>query len=116
MVLEGDRGLARMMHGLFFYCPAASYRVDLLPAVRFDDRWKQVMDLDLFARVLLGGGSIALIPDKAYRYRRHDASASATNTRSSVRAKEEAAVIREIVAAAATASSGRRPFVPGGCD
>ncbi len=46
-------------------------------------------------------GSIALIPDKAYRYRRHDASASAKNTRSSVRATEEAAVIREIVAAAA---------------
>ncbi len=101
VVLEGDSGLARMMHGLFFYCPSASYRIDLLPDVRFDDRWKQVMDLDLFARVLLADGSIALIPDKAYRYRRHDASASAMNSRSSLRAKEEAAVIREITALAA---------------
>jgi glycosyltransferase involved in cell wall biosynthesis len=101
MVLEGDRGLARVMHGLFFYCPAASYRVDLLLTVRFDGRWKQVMDLDLFARVLLADGSIALIPERAYRYRRHDAAATAQNTRSSVRATEEAAVIREIVAAAA---------------
>ena len=100
-VLEGDRGLARMMHGLFFYCPSVSYRVDLLPAVRFDERWKQVMDLDLFARVLLADGSIALIPDTAYRYRRHDGSVSAQNTRSSLRATEEGAVIREIVAAAA---------------
>jgi glycosyltransferase involved in cell wall biosynthesis len=112
-MLEGDRGLARIMHGLFFYCPAASYRVDLLPAVRFDERWKQVMDLDLFARVLLADGSIALIPDKAYCYRRHVAATTAQNTRSSVRAAEEAAVIREIVAAAAqrqwrqTARAGR---------
>jgi glycosyltransferase involved in cell wall biosynthesis len=101
VVLEGDSGLARMMHGLFFYCPSVSYRIDLLPDVRFDDRWQQVMDLDLFARVLLADGSIVLVPDKAYRYRRHSASASATNSRSLVRATEEAAVISEIVAAAA---------------
>jgi glycosyltransferase involved in cell wall biosynthesis len=96
-VLEGDRGLARLMHGQFFYCPAVSYRVDLLPALRFDERWRQVMDLDLYARVLLGGGSIALVPERVYRYRRHAAAASAHNSRSPVRATEESAVVREIV-------------------
>ena len=101
VVLEGDRGLERLMHGLFFYSPAVSYRIDLLPDVRFDERWKQVMDLDLFARVLLADGSIALIPDKVYCYRRHADSATAENTRSSVRAKEEAAVSSEIVELAA---------------
>ena len=89
------------MHGQFFYCPAVSYRVDLLPAQRFDDRWKQVMDLDLFTRVLLGGGSIVAIPDRVYRYRRHDAAMTAQNSRSSIRAVEEAEVSREIVALAA---------------
>ena len=54
----GDRGLAHLMHGLFFYCPSVSYRVALLPELRFDPRWRQVMDLDLYARVLLEGGSI----------------------------------------------------------
>jgi glycosyltransferase involved in cell wall biosynthesis len=98
--LEGDRGLARLMHGLFFHCPAVSYRTDLLHAVRFDERWKQVMDLDLFARVLLAEGSIALIADRVYCYRRHDASASAQNSRSSVRVTEEVAVIKEVVAIA----------------
>ena len=101
VMLEGDIGLARLMHGLFFYSPAVSYRIDLLPDVRFDDRWKQVMDLDLLARVLLGGGSIALIPDSLYRYRRHAESMTAVNTRSSLRATEEAAVTSEIVAHAA---------------
>jgi hypothetical protein len=95
------------MHGLFFYCPAVSYRVDLLPALHFDGRWMQVMDLDLFARVLLGDGSIALIPDRMYRYRRHDSAATRRNTQSSLRATEEVAVIREIVAAARRRGWGR---------
>lgn len=99
-VLLGDRGLSRILHGLFFYTPAVSYRVDLLPELRFDPRWQQVMDLDLYARVLLGGGSIALVDDRVYRYRRHDASASARHARSSVRRREEAAVTNEVVAAA----------------
>ncbi|MEP7113940.1 MAG: glycosyltransferase [Ilumatobacteraceae bacterium] len=99
-VLAGDRGLARVMHGQFFYCPAVSYRVELLPPLHFDGRWRQVMDLDLFARLLLGGGSIALVPERAYRFRRHDASESALNWRSFVRATEETEVIGEIVGAA----------------
>ena len=49
--LAGDQGLARLMRGLFFYCPSVSYRVDLLPELRFDPRWRQVMDLDLYARI-----------------------------------------------------------------
>ena len=97
-ILEGDRGLARLMHGLFFYCPAVSYRVDLLPTLRFDERWKQVMDLDLFARILLGGGSIAVIPDRVYCYRRHGEAMTTKNSGSSVRASEEKAVITEVVA------------------
>lgn len=99
-VLMGDSGLARVLHGLFLYCPAVSYHVDHLPALRFDARWKQVMDLDLFARVLLAGGSIALVPERVYRYRRHDAGATRQNTRSGLRAREEALVIVEIVAVA----------------
>ena len=98
--LAGDRGLARMMCGLFFYCPSVSYRVSLLPDLRFDDRWRQVMDLDFYSRILLGGGSIALIPDLAYRYRRHKDTMTAQNSRSLVRLEEEVAVSREVSVAA----------------
>jgi hypothetical protein len=98
--LAGDEGVARLMRGLFFYCPSVSYRVDLLPQVRFDDRWQQVMDLDLYARILLDGGSIALVPDRVYRYRRHDTTMTAQNSRSLVRLGEEMAVSREVAAAA----------------
>jgi glycosyltransferase involved in cell wall biosynthesis len=100
--LVGDRGLARLMRGLFFYCPSVSYRVSLLPEVRFDERWRQVMDLDFYSRILLGGGSIALIPDLAYRYRRHEDTMTAQNSRSLVRLGEEVAVSREVSVAART--------------
>ena len=98
--LVGDRGLARMMCGLFFYCPSVSYRVSLLPELRFDERWRQVMDLDFYSRILLGGDSIALVPDRAYRYRRHDDTMTAHNSRSLVRLEEEVAVSREVSVAA----------------
>lgn len=96
----GDEGLAKLMHGLFFYCPAVSYRIALLPGVRFDDRWRQVMDLDFYARVLLGGGSIVCVPDRVYRYRRHQATMTAQNSRSLVRLAEEVSVSREVAAEA----------------
>ena len=94
--LAGDNGLARLMHGLFFYTPSVSYRVELLPDVRFDERWRQVMDLDFYARVLLEGGSIAFVPDRVYRYRRHEATMTAQNSRSLVRLDEEVAISREV--------------------
>ena len=98
--LAGDRGLARLMRGLFFYCPSVTYRVSLLPELRFDERWQQVMDLDFYSRILLGGGSIALIPDLAYRYRRHNDTMTAQNSRSLVRLEEEVAVSHEVSNAA----------------
>ena len=100
--LVGDRGLARVIRGLFFYCPSVSYRVSLLPELRFDYRWRQVMDLDFYSRILLGGGSIALVPDRAYRYRRHKDTMTAQNSRSLVRLEEEVAVSCEVREAART--------------
>src|SRR3954454_10781550 len=81
LVLAGDDGLAKLMRGQFFYCPSVSYRTDLLPNLRFDTRWRQVMDVDLYSRVLLQGGSIALVPDRVYRYRRHAETMTAANSR-----------------------------------
>ena len=96
----GDTGLARLMWGQFFYCPSVSYRVELLPALRFDARWQQVMDLDLYSRVLLEGGTIVFVPEAVYRYRRHGATMTAQNSRSLVRLDEEVAICREVAVAA----------------
>ena len=94
MLLEGDRGLARLMHGQFMYCPAVAYRTRLLPDVGFDNAWCQVMDLDLYTRIVLGGGSILLDRSQVYAYRRHAGSATARNTAAFLRLSEETAVAR----------------------
>jgi glycosyltransferase involved in cell wall biosynthesis len=98
--LVGDEGLARLMLGQFFYCPSVSYRVGLLPELRFDERWQQVMDLDLYARILLDGGSIVLVPQRVYRYRRHTDTMTSQNSRSLLRLEEEVAISREVAAVA----------------
>lgn len=99
-VLQGDDGMRRLLRGLFFYCPAVSYRVALLPQPAWDARWRQVMDLDLYGRMLLNGGSIALEPRCTYRYRRHGGTMTELNSSSLLRTEEETAVVAELAGAA----------------
>lgn len=98
--LEGERGLRLLLRGQFFYCPAVSYRLALLPRPAWDDRWRQVMDLMLYGRILLAGGSIELEPARVYRYRRHAGSETQQNSATLSRTEEEIAACRELAAAA----------------
>ena len=100
--LIGDRGLQRLLRGQFFYCPAVSYRLALVPRPAWDARWRQVMDLMLYGRVLLAGGSIELLPERLFRYRRHEASETQLNSATLSRTVEEHAACRELAAAAGT--------------
>jgi glycosyltransferase involved in cell wall biosynthesis len=95
-VLRGDEGLARIMHAFFVYTPAISYRPALLPDGWFDGRWRQVMDVDLIARLLFDGGSIVLDRTPAYRYRRHEGTVTAQNARAFTRLAEETEIARLI--------------------
>ena len=99
--LEGEQGLRLLLRGQFFYCPAVSYRWELLERPAWDDRWRQVMDLMLYGRVLLSGGSIELEPARVYRYRRHAASETQLNSVDLSRTQEEIAACRELAAGAA---------------
>lgn len=94
--LAGERGLRLLLRGQFFYCPAVSYRVGLLRLPAWNERWGQVMDLELYARVLLDGGTILLDPACTYRYRRHQASATQVNSSTLVRSREETELCRAL--------------------
>ncbi len=98
--LEGERGLRLLLRGQFFYCPAVSYRWALLPEPAWDARWHQVMDLMLYGRLLLAGGSIELEPRRVFRYRRHPSSETQQNSASLSRTDEEILACRELAAAA----------------
>lgn len=94
--LHGDPGLARLMHGFFVYCPAISYRPALLPQPWFDPSWRQVMDVELFSRILLHGGTFIVDRTVSYAYRRHDGTVTAQNGRQFTRLAEETAIARQI--------------------
>jgi glycosyltransferase involved in cell wall biosynthesis len=105
--LHGDRGLARLMHGFFVYCPAISYRPALLPTPWFDASWRQVMDVELFARILLHDGEFVVDRTVSYAYRRHEGTVTAQNGRQFTRLAEETA-IAQIIADQARAKGWRR--------
>ncbi|MEK7422236.1 MAG: glycosyltransferase [Actinomycetota bacterium] len=96
--LQGERGLERLLRGQFFYCPSVSYRLAMLRLPAWNTRWQQVMDLELYSRVLLDGGEIRLISRPLFRYRRHDESMTQLNSVTMVRSEEETALCRELVA------------------
>ena len=94
--LKGEAGLRRLLRGQFLYCPAVSYRLTLLPKPAWNERWKQVMDLELYGRLLLDGHSIRLQSEPLYRYRRHAGATTAVNSGNLVRTLEETEVCREL--------------------
>ncbi len=98
--LAGEQGMRLLLRGQFFYCPAVSYRWALLQPPVWDDRWRQVMDLMLYGRTILVGGSVELEPARVYRYRRHAGSETQQNSATLSRTEEETAACRELAAAA----------------
>lgn len=100
-VERGQRALVRLMVGQWIVCPAVAYRRDLLGGRRFSIELEQALDLELFARLVLDGATIASVPDTVYRYRRHTSSQTARTTADGVRFREEAEVHRRVATAAA---------------
>jgi glycosyltransferase involved in cell wall biosynthesis len=100
LVLHGKSAIESLMHGDFIMCPTVCYRRSRLPAERFDDRWRQVLDLDFFTRILLEGGTMVGLPAVAYAYRRHDENATAQQTETLLRFEEESRIHDQVTAIA----------------
>lgn len=94
--LRGETGLRVLLRGQFFYCPAVSYRVERIREMSWNARWGQVMDLELYGRMILGDGSIELCDERVYRYRRHEGSATQVNSAALLRSEEETLLCREL--------------------
>jgi glycosyltransferase involved in cell wall biosynthesis len=99
--LEGGAALAALLRGNFIMCPTVCYRKSVLAQRRFAADWKQVHDLELYARLLLDGEHLIGLPEVAYAYRRHAGNATAQQTRDLSRFREEAALYDRLAALAA---------------
>lgn len=99
-VVRGEEGLRAVFKGNFVMCPTMCYRRRDLPANGFDERWRQVLDLDLIARLLFDGRELLGLPDVCYRYRRHQSNLTSVQSDSLVRFEEERDLYRETAAKA----------------
>jgi glycosyltransferase involved in cell wall biosynthesis len=98
--LFGEEGVAALMRGNFIMCPTVCYARSRVP--RFDSRWKMVLDLDFYFRVLRKGAEIVGLPETAYAYRRHSENATTKYTENLLRFEEEVALYREAGAQSAS--------------
>jgi glycosyltransferase involved in cell wall biosynthesis len=89
VVTNGELGLWSLAKGQWIFCPTLCYRQSLIPAGKFSNDWKMVLDLELMSRILLDGGSIVGSPVVAYRYRRHSDNQTVELTNSDKRFEEE---------------------------
>ena len=116
-VLQGEAAVAALVRGNFIVCPTVCYRRSVLAGRRFDPRWRFVLDLDFFTRLLAGGETLVGLRAAGYRYRRHADSTTSRYDDSLVRFAEEVAFARHAGRAAAArgwagaARAARSPWV-----
>jgi len=77
------------MKGNWLYVPAMCFRTDVVSRVGPIDQFASIADLAWVIDMLLGGGTMALDPTPAFRYRRHAASHSSLHAKSLLRFEEE---------------------------
>lgn len=87
--LDGRAALESLMRGNWLYVPAMCFRRDVVPRAQRLGEYKSIADLAWVADMLLGGGTLALDPTPAFRFRRHAASHSSVHAKNVMRFDEE---------------------------
>ncbi|MHA7262564.1 glycosyltransferase family 2 protein [Arthrobacter sp. TMN-37] len=105
-ILEGDRLAAHLMHGNWLYWPSLAFRRDILKRHDFRDDFSVIQDLALVLDLLLAGEKLLFVPEVAFHYRRHLASASSEELVDGARFAGERAFFR--LAAALSSQAGWR--------
>lgn len=95
-ILSGEAGVVSLLRGNYIMCPTMCYRRGRIPAEGFAQEWKMVADLEFYLRILMSGGRFVGLPQRAYRYRRHDQNATVIYTRSLQRFEEEVTLYERV--------------------
>ena len=93
-VFEGEGVLSTLLRGDWSYFPSICWRRDVLEQHRFSKEFEITLDLVIKTDILLDGGSLALLPETVFEYRRHAASASSYTAKDGTRFDEELAFYR----------------------
>lgn len=96
ITLSGDKGLSSLFKGCFIFCPSICYKTSVIKKYKFRQQWQMVLDLDLYARLLMDGHSSYGTNKEAYRYRRHDNNQTVKLTKDFKRFDEEVLLYDDI--------------------
>ena len=99
--LRGAPALEAVMAGNFIMSPTLCFRKAALGSRRFDTRWKQVLDLDLTARLLMDGEELIYSRSVEYAYRRHAEATTALQSETRIRFDEEVELFDRVAERAA---------------
>jgi glycosyltransferase involved in cell wall biosynthesis len=94
--LRGEDALASLLRGNWTYFPSLCWRRDRITGPGFRQDLTVCVDLALLADVLMAGGNLVVVPDVAFRYRRHGGSVSSVQARDVDRFDEESALFEEL--------------------
>ena len=95
-VLGGEELIASLLRGNWTYFPGLAWRRELIAEIGFRPDYHVVQDLALLIDIVVAGGELALMPQPAFRYRRHRGSDSSVKTLTGDRFREERDYYREI--------------------
>lgn len=95
-IVTGERAAVRLLHGAWTYFPAISWRRDVLEHHPFRPGLETALDLVLIVELLMEGERLLLLKNRAFKYRRHSASASSLRAADAQRFTEEAKVFAEL--------------------
>lgn len=88
-VLQGQSAFESLFSGCFIMCPTVCYNLTVLGTRRFALGFKQVQDLEFYARLLDDGLTLKGTNQIAYAYRRHASNATSIQTATLLRFEEE---------------------------
>lgn len=97
--LRGEPLLTSLLTGNWTYFPSLCWRREVIVPIGFRIDLAVTLDLALLAQVVLDGGQLVTVPEKAFVYRRHAASVSSVTARSADRFDEEQRLFTELAAA-----------------
>lgn len=89
ITLHDEPGVHALLKGNFIVAPTLCFRKSALGTHRFREELKNIFVRDLTTRLLLDGKSLVGVPDRCYRYRGHNQTASAKHGFTEVWFREE---------------------------
>jgi GT2 family glycosyltransferase len=94
--LTGERLAVSLLRGNWTYFPSICWTTEAVRRHGFDPDFDVVLDLALQLDIALDGGTLVVLPDRLFRYRRHAASVSSFTASDGTRFDEERAFFLDI--------------------